>query len=317
MKQESETILVTGASGLLGNALVRRLRNIGSDTVLAPTRSELNLLDRHTVLAYFEKHKPTVVYHLAALVFGLGGNSKNQMRSLDENTQLNANLFSALFEYPASELFFAGTVASYPFPYKSMPLKEADFFLGLPHGGEFGYAMAKRHAFPFLDILAREKAVTYTYGILTNLYGPGDRFDVENGHVVPSLIAKANKAAKEKTALKVWGSGNATRDFLYIDDAARAIEHCISQHHDPDFANQLVNISSAKEVSIRHLAECVAESSGGVALEFDTSGAEGVPRRVIDNTKLLASGFNGFTSIEDGIKATCEWYAENLGRARQ
>lgn len=317
MAQKNETILVTGASGLLGNALVQQLRSSGFKKILTPSRSELDLMDRVAVEAYFARHRPATVYHLAALVFGLGGNSKNQMRSLDENTHLNANLFSALFAHPTQKVFFAGTVASYPFPYTSMPLVEEEFFNGIPHGGEFGYAMAKRHAYAFMDILAREKGTTYTYGILTNLYGPGDRFDVENGHVVPSLVAKANKAAEQGTPLKVWGSGEATRDFLYIDDAARAIEHCVDQQDDLSFSNQLVNISSAQEVSIKHLAELVAKHSNGIELEYDKSGAVGVPRRVIDNARLLGSGFNGFTSIEDGIKATCEWYAANLGVARQ
>ncbi|MEL6845052.1 MAG: NAD-dependent epimerase/dehydratase family protein, partial [Bacteroidota bacterium] len=208
-------------------------------------------------------------------------------------------------------------VASYPFPYSSMPLEEKDFFAGLPHGGEFGYAMAKRHAHAFLDILSKEKDITFTYGILTNLYGPGDRFDIENGHVVPSLVAKANQAANDGTVLNVWGNGEATRDFLFIEDAARAIEHCIKHQEHPSLANGLVNISSAQEVSIRTLAECIAQHSGDVPIEFDKSGAVGVPRRVIDNTKLLASGFSGFTSIEEGIKATCKWYAENVGVVRR
>lgn len=316
MAKHSNSILVTGATGLLGRSLVRHLENKGVIPLLTPSRAELDLTDRSSVIEYFEKHKPQTVYHLAALVFGLGGNSKNQLRSLSENGMVNDNLFMACAAYPPKHMFFAGTVAAYPYPYKTMPLIEDEFFDGLPHRGEFGYAMAKRNAYGYLEILSEETEMKFTYGILTNLYGPGDRFDIENGHVVPSLIAKAYNASHSGLALNVWGDGSATRDFMFIEDAASAISHCIDAQENSGKSNGLVNISSGEEVSIGYLAQCVATQFEGLKLEFDTSGAVGVPKRVIDNSRLKQLGFQGFTPMADGISATCDWYKDNAESAR-
>ena len=306
-------ILITGGSGLLGRAVRAALASAGCDAVHAPSRAELDLGDRAAVHSYMETHRPQTVIHLASLVFGLGGNSRNQMRSLSENGAINDNLFTALQRFPARRLFFAGTVASYPFPYASMPLQENEFFNGLPHRGEFGYAMAKRQAWAYLEILAEETGLDFTYGILTNLYGPGDRFDTVNGHVMPSLIAKAHEAASEGGELQVWGDGSATRDFLYVADAARAIIHCFEN----PVGERLVNISSAEEVTIRNVALTIAANFDHVPVIFDANGAVGIPKRVIDNTRLVASGFSGFTSLADGVALTCQWYADNQGDIRR
>ena len=316
MAEQPNAIFVTGATGLLGSALVQRLKDDGCDALLTPERAELDLTDKASVLEYFKANRPKIVYHLAALVFGLGGNSKNQLRSLSENGLVNDNIFMACATYPPEHIFFAGTVAAYPYPYKTMPLIEEEFFDGLPHRGEFGYALAKRNAYGYLEILAKDTQMKFTYGILTNLYGPGDRFDIENGHVVPSLIAKAYHASHSKLPLNVWGDGNATRDFLFIEDAANAIHHCIKAQEASNKSNELVNISSGEEVSIGYLAGCVASQFEELTVEFDTSGAVGVSKRVIDNTRLKNLGFQGFTPMADGIKATCNWYKNNSGNAR-
>ena len=306
-------ILITGGNGLLGRAVLAALTEAGIGEVHAPGRSELDLTDRARVQAYVSNLRPQTIIHLASLVFGLGGNSRNQMRSLSHNSAINDNLLTALKECPAKRLFFAGTVASYPFPYASMPLREEEFFNGLPHRGEFGYAMAKRQAWAYLEILAEDTGLEFTYGILTNLYGPGDRFDIENGHVVPSLIAKAYEASGTAGSLRVWGDGSATRDFLYVADAARAILHYLSQPQ----SERLVNISSAEEVTIGKLALTIAANFDHLPVDFDHSGAVGIPKRVIDNSRLLASGFSGFTSLDEGIARTCRWYAENQGDIRR
>ncbi|MEZ5871931.1 MAG: NAD-dependent epimerase/dehydratase family protein [Nitratireductor sp.] len=306
-------VFVTGGNGLLGRAVLAALADAGISDIHAPGRDELDLTDRARVQAYVSDLRPQTVIHLASLVFGLGGNSRNQMRSLSENSAINDNLLTTLQRYPARRFFFAGTVASYPYPYAVMPLCEEEFFNGLPHRGEFGYAMAKRQSWPYLEILAEETGLEFTYGIFTNLYGPGDRFDIVNGHVVPSLVAKAHAAAGEGGSLRVWGDGSATRDFLFVTDAARAVIHCLSNPP----SRPLVNISSAEEVTIRKLALTIAANFDHVPVDFDTTGAVGIPKRVIDNSRLLATGFSGFTSLEEGIASTCQWYAENQGDVRR
>lgn len=307
------SLLVTGSGGVLGNAVLTHFRSKGFTRLFAPAREEMNLLDSASTQAYFSKHRPQAVVHLASVVFGLGGNLKHQMRSALENTAINNNLFAALQSYPTERLFFAGTVASYPFPYKAMPLAEESFFEGLPHYGEFGYAMAKRHAYTYLRILGEEASLRYTYGIFTNLYGPHDRFDTENGHVIPSLIAKAHAAAQSGMPLEIWGDGSAERDFLHAEDAARAILLCLDQ----DDENRLINISSGQGVTIRYLAQTAAAAAGVKQLHFDSSKPVGIPRRVVDNQKLTRLGFVPSISIEDGLARTYNWYAANSATIRR
>lgn len=305
-------ILVTGARGLLGIALLKILSTDDKYEVLAPKRQELDLLNKARIEEYLKQNNPNYIVHLASLVFGIGGNLKNQMNSLSINTQINDNLLSSLAKYPSEKLFFAGTVAGYSYPYKKEPLTEDFFFDGLPHGGEFGYAMAKRHAYAYLDILSKEYGVEVCYGALTNLFGPHDKFDVSNGHVIPSLVAKAHDAKKNDTELEVWGNGEAIRDFLFVNDAANAIIHLLEINN----KNLLVNISSGVGVKIRDMAETIADFYGLKDIRFDETKPTGIGRRVIDNSILKSTGFSSFSGISEGLENTCKWYLQNADDAR-
>ncbi len=306
-------LLITGSGGMLGSAVLAHLQREGFTQLLAPTRQEMNLLDSNSIRAYLSAYRPKTIIHLASVVFGLGGNLKHQMLSGLENTAINNNLFRELQSYPIEHLFFAGTVASYPFPYRTMPLVEESFFEGLPHYGEFGYAMAKRHAYTYLRILGEETGLRYTYGIFTNLYGQNDRFDIENGHVIPSLIAKAYSASQSGTVMEVWGDGSALRDFLYAEDAARAILLCLDQNDE----NRLINISSGYGVSIRHIAETIATASGTTELRFVSDKPIGIPSRVVDNKQLTLLGFSPSVPIEEGLINTYNWYSSNIKNIRR
>jgi GDP-L-fucose synthase len=305
-------ILLTGASGGLGKALLKQLLDEGYTNVLSPTSAELNFLDGHSVTAYFAKHQPEVLFHLASTVFGLLGNLENQMRSLRENTVINSNIFRAAEEFPLAFTFFAGTVASYPFPYKSMPLVESEFFNGLPHGGEFGYAMAKRHAYAFLKILEEANGSRFSYGVFTNLYGENDRFNDHSGHVIPSLIMKAYRSQQSGSAFSVWGDGRAERDFLHFDDAARAAIMCMENEAAPS----LLNISSARAISIRSVAELIAAQANLSSIEFLTNKPVGIPLRTVNNSVLENMGFTQSIPIEVGIQRTFDWYSSNINSAR-
>ena len=309
--KENPKVLVTGSGGVLGAAVLKQLKQNGFHNVIAPRRSELDLLDVNRTFDFIGSHRPDAVIHLASVVFGLAGNMKYQMMSIEQNTLLNNNLFSALYKFPAEYVFFAGTVASYPHPYASMPLQEERFFDGLPHRGEFGYASAKRHAYNYLSLLKSEAGVEFTYGIFTNLYGEADRFDVAHGHVIPSLIAKAH-ASKKDGVLEVWGDGFALRDFLNSEDAAQAVVLCLKSDT-PD----LVNISSGVAVSIREVAETVARIAGIQNVVFQTDMPVGIPRRVVDNSRLRALGFVPRVGLSNGLLTTYEWYTENLAEARK
>jgi GDP-L-fucose synthase len=310
---QNSKILVTGAGGGLGKALLFLLHKQGYSTILAPSRHDLNLLDAESVGDYIGVHRPNAVVHLAAVVFGLQGNLDNQMRSLIENSQINANLFAALESHPADYCFFAGTVAAYAYPYKRIPLIEDNFFGGLPHGGEFGYAMAKRHAYAYLKVLKDTKGTNFTYGIFTNLYGENDRFNDNSGHVIPSLIKRTNRAHIDKKPFLVWGDGKAERDFLHFDDAANAILCCMKTGNTPE----LVNISSGSSTSIRMLSELICKSAGITNIEFQIDKPVGIQSRVVDNTVLRSLGFNQSINLDFGIQRLHRWYSENILDVRE
>lgn len=309
---KEDVILITGANGGLGRALVTSLRNQGFFNLLTPSRHELDLLNKRDVEQYFSNNSPTVVLHLASVVFGLLGNLENQMRSLTENTLINSNVFSAIDVHPVKYVFFAGTVAAYSYPYINVPLKEPDFFLGLPHGGEFGYAMSKRHAYAYLHILEQTKKIKYTYGIFTNLYGENDRFNDSTGHVIPSLIMKAYRATQTGDVFSIWGDGSAQRDFLHFNDAANAIICCMCSAKTPP----LVNISSGEAVSIKKLSEIIAQEAGIKKLEFLSDKPVGIKSRVVDNSELKSLGFVQSISLVDGIKNLYSWFINNNSGVR-
>lgn len=297
-------ILVTGANGMLGRALLKRLNSEGFFRINAPSRNVLNLLDEDKVDEYVRAQMPDYVFHLASRVYGLKGNLNNQLLSLHENTKIYANLLNALSKIKTvKKIFFAGTVASYSYPYKSQILKEEDFFLGNPHRGEFGYAMAKRHAYAFLEILRDNYGIDSCYGLFTNLYGENDTFDAINGHVIPALIYKAVEAKKNNfNTFKVWGNASTVRDFLYIEDAAAAAIHCMKN------ISGIINLSSGIGTSMGELARIIAENVGGVEPEWDNSEPIGISKRIVSADKLVKSGYSEFNPLGIGICKTVKWY---------
>ena len=219
------------------------------------------------------------------------------------------NLNSSSIQY----IFFAGTVASYPYPYNSLPLKEGDFFNGLPHQGEFGYAMAKKHAYTYLKILSETKFINYTYGIFTNLYGENDRFDQVSGHVIPSLIVKAFNAKQEHQPLDVWGDGSAIRDFLHFEDASEASIKCMLSASPP----RLVNISSNAPVKIKYIATIIAKEAKIKEIKFLNDKPTGIPVRMIDNNIITSIGFKPKVDLSTGLKNLYHWYSKENLRCRK
>lgn len=305
------TILVTGGRGLVGSALVNALREAGFTNVVAPSHAELELTNRDVTQNFFAVHKPRYVFHLASMVFGLVGNMKNQIESLSQNTVINNNLIMACAHHGVKKVFFAGTVASYPFPYKALPLREDYLWEGSPHYGEYGYANAKRHALSYLEILSKEKGMDYCYGLLTNMYGPNDKFDPQFGHVIPSLVKKLDHALVEGADFCVWGDGTAKRDFLFIEDAARAIIAC------QENLSGVVNIASGETVTIRDVVEALVEASGYAGpIVWEKDKPVGIPERSIDTNGLKSTGFTCHYDLRTGLKKTWDWYVENRQLAR-
>ena len=304
-------VLVTGGNGMLGKALLRELKVQGFTRLLAPGRQELDLLDRTATENYLKHHRPALVFHLASIVFGLLGNMRHQVQAIGDNTRLNLNLLGAASAAGVRRLFFAGTVAIYPFPYRGLPLKESMVWEGKPHYGEYGYASAKRHALAQLEILAREEGMEYTYGLLTNLYGPEDRYDDQNGHVIPSLITKMHRAVTLGEPLTVWGNGAAKRDFLHAADAARAILLATRE------TVGCLNLASGDTVTIRQLVETLCHVAGHQGQPvWQTDKPVGIPERSVCTEGLRSLGFRPLHNLEKGLKDTWDWYAAHHREAR-
>lgn len=303
-------VWVTGGQGLLGGALCRLLSRHGVEYI-APTRFDLDLLDSDAVKSFVAREKPDVVIHLASKVFGLKGNLENQFDVLSTNTRLNDSVFSSLINSTVKRLFFAGTVAAYPFPYQGLPLTEDQLFFGEPHCGEYGYAASKIHAYSYLKILQDYFGIECTFGAFTNLYGPGDRFDTESGHVIPSLIKKAFSAAVEGKGLSVWGRPDTTRDFLYVDDAASAIIRLC------DSPGGIYNISTGCETSMKDVVNHITVIAGLLKPpEWQSDMPVGIPHRVVSCNRLMDLGWSPEVSLKEGLQRTYFWFSENFAASR-
>jgi len=196
-----------------------------------------------------EYTKPTHVYHLAGTVYGIHGNKLHPEKAMLDNSLIDFSLFSGLFKFPPKWIFYASTVATYGFPFQGETLRETDWLKGDPHESEFGYAMAKRHARSYLEIISKDFGTEFSYGLITNLFGNGDRFLNGKGHVIVSLLHKGAEAAQFSKVLEVWGSKKSSRDFLATEDAAALLVDLLGIHTD------VVNIASGQEIYISEIAD--------------------------------------------------------------
>ena len=303
---KNSTILVTGAAGMLGKHLVAELQTSGYSKILTPPQAELDLLNLKQVEDYLSVKKPEYIFHLAGLVYGLGGNLDNQLNAIYINSQINLNLFYAVRTQKVKKIFFAGTVASYPFPYHHLPLTEDQIFMGEPHQGEYGYAVAKSLGYHFLYLLKTEVGIDYCVGLFTNMFGEYDHFNAAKAHVIPSLIFKLHESIKNGTPFEVWGSGVETRDFLYAKDAAKAAVLLMSS------GSGIINISTGVETSIKQLVDLLVQVTNFKGkLVWNKNAPAGIPQRSVSNAKLQELKFGNFTSLKQGLKTTYEWFKAN------
>lgn len=307
-------ILVTGASGMLGKAVVQSLLTsaaVDKQGLLIPDRKSLDLEDLQSCKNFFEKFQPEIVFHLAAKVMGLQGNLELQAESLLVNSQINNNLFQCMVKFPPKKIFFAGTAASYSYPYKSIPLREDDFMNGDVHDGEFGYAWSKRFAYPWLRILRDEFGVNVVYGVLTNLFGPNDRFKGRHTHVIPALIDRASNTHLQRgKSLEVWGFPTTTRDFLSSAEAAKIIVALVSSSTlNPQ--SFFVNIGSGVETSIRMVTDIISREFDIQTVNWRHEKPVGVQRRYLDTSKLVEFGIKSSYDFETDLVATINWYKAN------
>lgn len=297
-----EKILVTGAGGMVGSHVTDLLISQGR-SVFPITRRDCDLRDPTDVQVLFERVRPTDVFHSAACVYGIGGNLKYPGRSFLENIQINTNVIESARQVGVRKVTAMGTGCIYPYPPISLPLKETDIFMGRPHPSEAGYAHAKLAMLAQLEIYAKS-GMEYAYIVSCNLFGPGDKFDPINGHVIPALIRKFYEAKRNGTSVTVWGDGSAKRDFIYVKDAARVVQTVMDNVIGP------INMGTDSIWSIGEIVRVLTKISGlpKARVLWDTSKPNGVDYRGYDLTMLRNTGFEPSYSIAAGLQETWDWF---------
>jgi len=310
--KEADSILITGGSGLVGKNLSLYLSESGYISILSPTSEECDLADNRQVDAFFAKHKPSHVFHLAGRVRGLGGNINDQGVAYYDNIMINTNVVEACHRFGVKKIVAMGTVAMYPDPLPRNPLAEDSIWQGKPHHSEYGYAQAKRAMLAQLEAYGENYGLPWALVLSTNLYGPYDRFDTKTGHVIPSLIRKFHDAKTSGGTVQVWGDGSATRDFLYVKDTVRAL-HQIMQG-----VEGTINMATGQTHSIRQVVNMLSSLTGlADRVVWDSKMPGGQLFRAYDVSKLTKAGFTCQYDLLAGLKETYCWYEANAASARK
>jgi GDP-L-fucose synthase len=308
----NKRICVTGGGGFLGRAVCTRLKTVGVHDVFVPRRRDFDLTCSADVDRLFEESKPEVIIHLAAEVGGIGANERNPGRYFYANMAMGLHLIEGSRKHGTERFVQVATVCAYP-KFCPVPFKEADLWSGYPEETNAAYGVAKRSLAVMLDAYRKQYGFNGVYLIPANLYGPHDNFDLETSHVVPAMIRRFCEAMETGSeSVTCWGTGQATREFLYIDDAADAVVRAAAMLNESD----PINIGTGREISICDLSDLIAKLTGFRGrIEWDIRRADGQPRRMIDTRKaekLLA--WTASTSFDQGLKRTISWWREQRSR---
>ncbi len=303
-------MLVTGGSGFLGAPVCRLLRERDVAEVIVPRRAEYDLTDASATARLFGLARADVVLHLAAEVGGIGANRDNPGRFFYANMAMGLNVVEQARLHDVKKLVQVGTVCSYP-KFTPVPFSEESLWDGYPEETNAPYGVAKKALLVMLGAYREQYGFPGIFLMPTNLYGPRDNFDPRSSHVIPALIRKCEEARLAgEPSVTCWGTGSASREFLYVDDCARAIIAATERYDNPE----PVNIGVGKEITIRELVGLIAQVTdfnGEIA--WDTSKPDGQPRRVLDTTRAAREfGFEASTSFEDGLRTTVDWFREHL-----
>jgi GDP-L-fucose synthase len=301
-------VLVTGGGGFLGSHIVERLRAAGHDPFIA-RQTDYDLTAWEDTARLFADARPELVFHLAAEVGGIGANRANPGRYWYANLIMGAHVLEQSRLHGVAKLVIAGTVCAYP-KFTPVPFHEEDLWNGYPEETNAPYGVAKKSVLVGAQSYREQYGLHTAYLLPANLYGPRDNFDLETSHVIPALIRKMIEGENE---VILWGDGSPTREFLYVDDAAKAFVAAAERYADPE----PINIGTGAEISIRELAETIAELTGfSGEIVWDTSMPNGQPRRALDASKAKeAFGFTASTSLRDGLEQTIAWYREQAVHA--
>jgi GDP-L-fucose synthase len=305
---DNRRVIVTGGSGFLGSFVIERLRQAGckSENIVVPRSAEYNLCDLSDIRRLLRDARPELVIHLAARVGGIGANQLHPAEFLFDNLMMSSQLLHESWKFGVSKFVGIGTVCAYP-KFAPIPFREDDLWNGFPEETNAPYGLAKKM------MLVQSQAYRQQYGfnaihlLPVNLYGPRDNFDRQSSHVIPALIRKCLEAEdRGDNELVVWGTGSATREFLYVEDAARGIVSAAEKYDGAD----PVNLGSGQEISIRDLVTLIARLTGFRGdVVWDSSKPDGQPRRSLDTTRARQLlGFQAAVPFEIGLQRTIDWY---------
>ena len=302
------SVYIAGHRGLVGSALLRNLQKHGYRNIIVRTRDELDLRNTGDVRQFFSQTRPELVIAAAARVGGIKANYDFPVEFLLENLQIQNNLISAGFDFGVKKLLFLGSSCIYP-KLAEQPIKEEALLAGYLEPTNEPYAIAKIAGIKLCQAYARQHGANFVSVMPTNLYGPGDNFDLETSHVLAALIRKVHEAKLEnRREVVIWGTGTPRREFLYSDDLAEALRFLLENYDSPE----IINVGCGYDISIRELAQIVAKViEFEVELVFDTSKPDGTPRKLLDTGRLQKLGWKPRISLEDGIRDTYQWFLQH------
>lgn len=310
-------VMVTGGAGFVGRRVVERLQLAGVTEVFVPRHADYDLRDRTAVRAALERGRPDVVIHLAAVVGGIGANRARPGEFFYDNAVMGIELMEQARQYGVAKFVAVGTVCAYP-KFTPVPFREEDLWNGYPEETNAPYGLAKKMLLVQAQAYRSQYGFDAIYLLPVNLYGPGDNFDPEGSHVIPALIKKCVDASEQnRPYIEVWGTGRASREFLYVDDAAEGIVLAADRYNGAD----PVNLGVGQEITIRELVQLIVKLAGYRGeIRWDESKPDGQPRRALDTSKARqAFGFTARTTFEDGLRETLNWYLQErrTGKLRE
>jgi GDP-L-fucose synthase len=311
---KSDRLLLTGGAGFLGSAVQAQLAERGYGDVVVIRRKDFDLTREDDVQRLYRDVKPAIVMHLAAEVGGIGANRDNPGRYFFANMAMGLHLIEGARQHGVKKFLQTGTICAYP-NLTPVPFRESDLWNGYPEITNAPYGIAKKALLVMCQGYRQQYGLNAIYLLPVNLYGPLDNFHLHSSHVIPALIRKCVEARdRGDEAIVAWGTGKASREFLYVDDCAEGLVTALEKYDSPE----PMNLGNGREISIRELTELVAKFARFEGkIVWDTTKPDGQPRRCLDVTRAAETiGFRAKTTLEDGLKKTVEWFEQNRESAR-
>ncbi len=307
---KTDKIVITGGAGFLGSFLIENLKRRGYDNIFVPQIENCDLTREADVEKLYADQKPSAVIHLAAQVGGIGANRENPGRFFYANMIMGVHLIEHARRAGLKKFVQVGTICAYP-KFTPVPFKEEGLWNGYPEETNAPYGIAKKALLVMCQAYRQQYGLNAIYLLPVNLYGPRDNFDLDSSHVIPALIRKCVEATRRKAPfIEAWGTGSASREFLYVEDAAEGLALAFEKYDSPE----PMNLGSGREITIKALTELIARLTGfNGEIRWDPSKPDGQPRRCLDVSRARTEiGFVAATPFEEGLKRTIQWYQQKF-----